>query len=256
MSDLPDIDTDAAGLCAFWNAIEQSTVDSIDPSDVTSDGRVQSQTIYDNGIEGEYLLANNYGGHNCYYRVKTDGWIVVYLESEDQADYGKDNNNTHGQFDASDGWGGIDNSSSGRNYLEKSVESLAKELSDWSTIGNYYNTSDVGMYSFDWTGANGVTLFSEAVKTIDDSATSNLGLIPTSGTTVHHFSVVGGTDGWGGGPTVSFEGNDVITSADLFGSRNMLPLLGGSLTEGQEYTGELSVYDHFDACLHAVLIWE
>jgi hypothetical protein len=257
MSTLPDLSTQDPGLVAFWNAIEQSTEDSINPADVTSDGNVLTQTIYDNGIEGEYDIPHNTGGHNCYYRVKTDGWIIVYLESEDQANYGKNNSNTHGQFDVVDKWSDVNNNSTpGRNWLEISVESLGSELSNWSTISNYYNTSDVGIYSFDWPNANGVTIFSEKDEgKLGNTATVDIGMIPTQGTTVHHFSIVGDTH-TEGGAHIKFEGNDLVKDHKGSGSRNMLPLLGGSMTPGQEYTGVVDVAAYERGTASAVLIWE
>jgi hypothetical protein len=266
MSTLPDLSTQDPGLVAFWNAIEQSTVDSIDPSEVTSDGNVQSQTIYDNGIEGEYATANP--NSNCHYRVKTDGWIIAYLDTVDNAEYGANTNNVHGQFDFIDGVNQTGNFATNENTLERAIKSLASQLSNWSTIDNYYNKTDVGVYSFDWASANGVSAFSISARS--DGGTTydkTVGIIPTAGTTVRHFSVYGDSSTTSDGDSLaktSFEGNEITDTprdASRKGARDMLPLLGGSLNEGQEYTGTAQSDDADDlgaahAYIGAILIWE
>jgi hypothetical protein len=258
MSKLPDIDPDSTGLIAFWNAIDQSTEDSIDPSEVTSDGNVQSQTLYDNGVEGEYQLKNA-RGNTATYRVKTDGWFVVYLDSESDDVYGKDNNSVTGQFDIVEDWGVNSDPQSGRNNLEIAINNLASELSNWATISNYYNSSDVGLYSFDWENASGVTILSRSQQGYQ---TTTMDLTPTTGTDVKYFTTFGYVESsTNQGFSYSFEGNTVFDAGSYqnrAGAREMLSLLGGSLTAGQQYSATINEgasHSHYVSCC-ALLIWE
>jgi hypothetical protein len=262
MSKLPDLDTQDPGIVAFWNAIEQSTEDSINPTDVTSDSRVDSQTIYDNGVEGEYSLNTSTSSSVGYYRVKTDGWIITYVPTESDAVYGNSDSSARGLFDIIPLW--ADGTSvTTRDTLERAVNSLASELSNWSTIGNYYNTGDVGHYSFDYPDAKGVSWFGKNQGGDAGGTTTTVGLVPTPGTEVKHFSVSGAAYvGFNDESSVQFEGNNIASnsytdSTSIYGARNLLSLLGGSLTPGTEYQGSVSVDNsNNQSSISPILVWE
>jgi hypothetical protein len=257
MSTLPDIQTDETGLCAFWNAINQSTEDSIDPSEVTSDSDIASYTLYDNGIEGEYNMANP-GGYNCHFRVKTDGWIVTYFDDEGDDKLGAATPDVHGQFDIVHNWANGGQWSYPEHELERIINSLASELSNWATIQNYYNSADVGLHSFDYQAATGVTILTEydGDNTSSGEDTGTVEFTATPGTDVH-YAVASGilNSGSTGTAYYRFEGNDVCTDETTPGARDILSLVGGSIDPGTTYSGSYAGEYDADFSMNAVLIW-
>jgi len=80
MADLPDIDTSSVSYIAYFNAVTQGGASSISPSDVLSSGSITSSTTYDNGIEGELSPQTSAFRSTIQFRVKSDGWIVAYID--------------------------------------------------------------------------------------------------------------------------------------------------------------------------------
>lgn len=89
MAELPDIDTSNVSHIAYFNAIDDGGVTTIDPEEVTSAPGIQDYTLYDNGLEGTFNLQETYDDISladstvfpeATFRVKSDGWMVVYLD--------------------------------------------------------------------------------------------------------------------------------------------------------------------------------
>lgn len=190
MSTLPDIDTDAAGYLQYWNAIDQGNVSSIDPSEVTSYSNINSYTLYDNGLEGELNVTT---GATATFRVKDDGWMVVYGPSESNDNFTQDNGSPiRGRWDIINDWRDSQSGSSiTSSAYERAINGLAQEFSNWSSMT--YNASDVGIYDYDYTSASGITYLykqhSESGTTT--SYTFYPGAQYTDGTTLHYAVATG-----------------------------------------------------------------
>jgi hypothetical protein len=255
MSAFPDLGTENIGLCAFWNAVDQSTVDEISPMSATDYSQIVTQELYDNGVQGELTIPGN--GNTGYYRIKSDGWVIAYLPSESEAVYGADNSDVTGQIDAIEFWNDH-TSDSPSNALESIVNGLVTNLDQSSTITSYYNSSDVGYYSFDYTSAGG---FSNALYWIDGlSGKVTPTFSPADGTNVVHCEV-GGKNKKGDFHEeytiyARFDGNDIYTTVPSQGLRDALALSGGSLSSGTNYTITIEDGDFSGHRMNAVAIWE
>jgi len=176
MAELPDINTTETSYIAYWNALDHGAVD-ISPAEVTSHPGVVDYTLYDNGIEGTFDLvytSNTYLSVSdsevmpATFRVKTDGWIVVYLDQtenyaapiEMSPDY-----QTPRYTQGIGGWWNVEprwvdwayNFNGNNNVLQDSpvivgnglsrgVNLLRQELSNSGVMT--FNHSDVGLYDY------------------------------------------------------------------------------------------------------------
>jgi len=162
MANLPDLDTGSIGYIAYYNVIDSTPVDNIDPSEAATDGSIQSITTYDNGIQiDEYGLSN---GRVAQARVKDDGWFIVYLDRTENTevqvgDMGRSGDNKiYNNYDIIPGW---NNGSSGnignKNAFEGAIDSMTDELSNSATINNNFDTSDIGLYHYKYDNASATT---------------------------------------------------------------------------------------------------
>jgi hypothetical protein len=158
MGDLTDLDTSSVGFISYWNAIDSGGVSSIDPSEVTSASGVTTYTLYDNGVEGGYNLLD---GKEATFRVKDDGWVIVYLpDSSQDTAHDHAGSPSHGQWDVIPNWSDPKTTgpSISKNALERAIASLKAEFSNSGSMT--YNSSDVGLYTYEFTDATNITLFS------------------------------------------------------------------------------------------------
>lgn len=169
MATLPDLDKSNVGPIAFWNAIDQGGVSDIDPSEATSWSFINSSTLYDNGVQGTVNL--DIGGENngipgtrtVYgnFRVKEDGWIIVWL---DQSENFTQNEQLHSGFNndidmpnSMKGWWNLDPRWINGSYrvnppdavdssFNYQVNGLRQELSNSGSMT--FSKSDIGLYHF------------------------------------------------------------------------------------------------------------
>lgn len=212
MSDLPDLDTSSVGYVAFWNFIDQGGAGEIDPTEVTSDGGVQSYTTYDNGVEGVYAA----GTRDCTFRVKQDGWMIAYFDRKaEEQQYGSKNENLPtGTYSIVANWddGSAGASSGDNNALERVINSLYNQLSNKNTAT--YSAADVGLYNYEVGGTTTTILTDQqdspgnddqvrsATPTFQYTSETSLGYAFALGALDFHSGdgSVAGEVTWGSGP--------------------------------------------------------
>lgn len=240
MSDLPDIDTSEVSYLAYWNAIDQGGVDSISPTDVTSNNNVVSYTAYDNGVEGTY----NAGVRNFTFRVKSDGWMVAYLDQTEEygeeyaVDGGAPSDGTVYNASRFKGpWNVLRNvltphnqpNFNPQNTLERAINSLRTELSNAGKTS--YSSSDVGLFGYHTDATNSTALWNYGNGA---NQTVTLSFQYTSETTLHDATWLGrlyaDTDDFNS-EAIKFDGTeefgrdntnsvDYIRARDLWGDGN------------------------------------
>lgn len=214
MSTLPDITTSGVGYIAYWNAINDGGVGSITASDALTDGNIQSYTLYDNGFTAQYTTPNV--GRTITVRVKQDGWFVAYMDRTNQFVQNA-STKPNGYYDLVDNW--TDNSNEVNafpiNSLERSINSLQSNLSNSGSIT--YNSSDVGLYNYQYSSATTSTMFGTHRST---TVNFTSGLIYTSGTTVLYAAATGK-----GNNNIKFEGTVIQSN----GNPSSLDILSSGL---------------------------
>jgi hypothetical protein len=242
MADLPDLDTNEIGYLAYWNAVEDGGVNTIEPEEALTDNQVSEYTIYDNGWEGTYVL-DQAGRHSsadnrrAKARVKNDGWIVVYMDRTE--DYQTDASYPiHGHWDVvrrwTDGYGYRSSTSDQPdlydNQLATSLESLVNNLENSDSIS--YDTSAVGLYNFEYSEAEATTAL-----TVGSDSTVSPSFTYTSGTDLLWTAVFASRDtNFGNTPEASFEGVTILESQDGYGAID--PVARGLIPNAEtEYTG-------------------
>jgi len=213
MADLPDLDTTSIGLLGYWNAIDQGGVPSIDPEEATSAGNLASTTIYDNGFDGQY---NGPNGRTFNVRVKSDGWILAWLDTTNETGTGLGNKPT-GLYDAMNKWANTDYSANGGTYsesllngsLEQAINELRTEMSNQDLM-DYANT-EVGYYSFPYPDATAMTGFGGSLCTDQGSPTWELQY--TAGTDLYYWVGTGYVKTSGNTYSVSHNGVTVVNGS-------------------------------------------
>jgi hypothetical protein len=71
---LPDLDTDTVGWISYWNHLDNGA-DDIDP--FAAESALTNPESYSNGVQGLY----DWNGENWRVRVKSDGWIIAFLDA-------------------------------------------------------------------------------------------------------------------------------------------------------------------------------
>lgn len=251
MADLPDIDTTTVGFIAYWNAKTQGGLSSLDPSEVLSHTRVQSYTLYDNGVEGTFTTTVN---REVTFRVKDDGWFVAYMDRRNEyVTATTTRSDVEGYWDIAHQWtytaGNAREGDITSNTLEMAIAGLKNELSNSS--GVTYSTADVGLYNYEYSTSTTATLLSKLA-----SSPTNVGLAYTSGTTINYWSMAGATDNYAYVTNIRFEGYDLTLDSNQFGACDVLyqNLCPNAETE---YTGYVDGYDGNDlGHLVSLSLWE
>lgn len=234
MATLPDIDTDEVSFLAYWNAIDQGEVDSINPEEALEDGSIIEYTLYDNGWEGTY---NSTVDREIEVRVKNDGWFVAYMDREENyATNETDRDLLIGWWDISNDWR-TDDSSITKNTLERAIYSLVSNLDNYDDM--VYDEGEVGLYDYMHSGSTTLTHFSAEDSDGGDN-TWHYGFSYTQDTDIQSAVVAGwGENSQYGQGNVYFEGNDVSSStevdSDCYGVYNIVDELESA---GKEYRVE------------------
>jgi len=189
MADLPDVDQSTVSFLAFWNAISDGEADSVDPSEVTSASRITSTTSYDNGVEGDYTLKNS---RTARWRVKTDGWFVVWLDRTHDLSNNRDDHDIlywNGVKDIPDtdtypSVGQTERPDLQQNAMADAIQDLQSQLSNSASIT--FNHTDVGLNNYERSEATTTTMLNDRL-----GATTTLSLTATvqSDTTTYQYLV-------------------------------------------------------------------
>lgn len=212
MSDLPDLNETQISVIAYWNATDHG-VDSIDPSDVTSWGNITNQTVYDNGLEGEYDLGEP--SSKTYFRVKNDGWIITWSERGEnyQQRVRDDNSWAQGIYSLAWNWYGYkehnaDNATKWSvNVLPRGIQGLQSQLQNSASIT--FNYGDVGHYSYEHPDATAVSAFNVWGEYENMTGSFNY----TEGTDLHYLVAAGGASNWDSHSAATFEGQTLAAAS-------------------------------------------
>jgi len=269
MATLPDLDTSAIGIIAFWNALDHG-VPEIDPTDVLSCPNVDTYEQYDNGIQGTMHLDRHDGSKvSMYFRVKGDGWFITWfprysVPEPDQIDVeGRWSNATDpdGYYNLLWDWTYYSqNINPSQSALERAIYTLAQYLDNWGSIT--YSESDVGHYSYHFSEAIGMYQDSEREECLDSGTTKYFsgGLSYTSGVSLYYSRAVGvvyfsyASSGNSAKGKLSFEDLTVVSETTfssggthrLEGSINILSEIASSgvvyRNSGYIYNGTRNIY--------------
>lgn len=257
MAQLPDIDTTNVSFLAYWNATNHG-VDNIAPSDVTNDSSVATVEVYGNGLQGDYTLPD---GNVARYRVKEDGWFVVWMDRSEAftTESTSLDESVYGPWSMVSAWEDDYSPPSGSPLeLDKAIESLQSQLSNSGSITLDY--SDIGLYNYEYNTSTALTVLGAA--NTDLGATSH-GLSYTSGTTINWavgFGSANVSDGYDQEDIsdATFEGLQlvhVVQSGEQWGSGDLLAndLISNS---GTEYTLDLSGNQYGSVSAGFAIAWE
>ena len=226
MAVLPDLDTTNIGVIAYWNASNHG-VSSIDPREILDYNDVYTYQQYDNGIDGtlrkerynegsgENVLnygndTNEAGPETIYlnFRIKSDGWILVWTDRTNEFGIDWFSNNTleyTGYYDILDDWSHIARAN-GNNYvilednepemlpissLSNKIQDLQNKLSNSGSIT--FTHSDVGYYCYEYPNANRMSVVTEYYGNNGDVSYPDMdgGLSYTSGVTRYYHAAIG-----------------------------------------------------------------
>jgi len=215
MSELPDLDTGNIGFIGFYNIIDQGnfsgdwTVD-----EVLDDSNIISYTLYDNGIEGVYSLAT---GREAGFRVKSDGWFMAYIDRSNSYGTESSSENIRGYWDIARDWTSSSGSSTiATHTLERAIYNLKEQLDNKAGIA--YNSSDVGLYNFEYENATNTVCFSANVSRGGDynSESQQAGFSYTGPTDIKFMAAAGSNSGQdhpsgGSGGNANFEGVTMVS---------------------------------------------
>jgi hypothetical protein len=154
---LPDLPTQNIGFVAYYNVIDQTTVGSIDVSEVTNDPSVNAVDAYDNGVDiTSYTLIN---GRDANARVKSDGWMIAWIDrSNSFGTRENDPDNVRGYNDLSAGWKDDGELDIGiKNSLDQAIESMKNQFSNSGQIDQDFDIDDIGLYNYEYENATATT---------------------------------------------------------------------------------------------------
>ena len=222
MADLPDLNTENISYVAYWNAIDDGGADSINPEDALSSGNINSYTLYDNGYTFKYQSPN---GRVVNGRIKTDGWIVVWIDTSEE--YRTTTTNPpRGPWDVIRNWKSDADPDFSYGNLDACIDNIQSQLDNTNAIT--FNNSDVGFYNYKFPDASATTV--AAVLRGDYDGNNYGGFSYTSETTIKRAWACGYLDVHGGpSNSVRFENNILVSTSD----------------SNDTYTGSLSLTDNY-----------
>jgi len=261
MSEFPDIDTSQVGFIGYWNAIDQGGLSSVSPSEVTSARGIVSTESYDNGVQGDYEFRNGRVGR---YRVKTDGWFVVWMDrthdSPDGAGSNLDDDHDlvywNGILDASHGdYNSVGNGADPdlqQNSLAYSIYELWNELSNSSGVNWSYG--DVGLYNYEYSGSQATTFLFYSGTNKTASLTRQTG----TDRYAHICSWQAASDDSDGSRSISFDGSTLSSRGGFYGldvGAHDLISLGLGNNDGTGYDTSTNVGTQSSHENHQTIVW-
>lgn len=209
MANLADLAPSEIGIIAFWNAHDHRVtpgVGDVDPTDCIA--IFDSYDVYDNGIEGYKALGS---GRYFHARVKTDGWMVAWIDRTNTFAYPNKPPSNFGEsgfkgyYDILWDWTVVANISSTETTLSYIIDQLFNQLSN--KIDFTFDAADVGHYCYEHPSTNVMTLLSNS-----SSGSETTGDVQyTAGTTIYYAAMTGrGYWTCNITPHVKFDGNTLI----------------------------------------------
>ncbi|DAC85276.1 hypothetical protein [Natrinema versiforme] len=263
MADLADLDTSQIGIIAFWNALDNGA-NSVSPADALEDSNVTEWSSADNGVEGKWNLSrggpyqytNSMPAREINFRVKTDGWHIVWFDRSNgfNQNVSPDSHTQTGYYDLVDN---IFNSESPNMTSSLPTTRLSKVLNtirQRTCDGNEtFSHGDVGHYCYEYEATtNFVTLVEER-----GGSTSNYSYNGSfsydSSLNIQYHAVCAGENSITDGIALNWNGNSLISTANRIGSYNA----AGETTSGTTYSNggswDSSQTDEYNKIVHLLL---
>lgn len=192
MADLDDLVTTNIGMIAFWNALDHRVAPGsgdVDPTDCIA--IFDSYVVYDNGIEGYKGIGS---GRYFHARVKTDGWIISWIDRSNTfgypikpaADFGE--SGYKGYYDILYNWMSLNaNISASQTTLCYLIDALYTALSNAADFT--FEDAAVGHYCYEYPLSSSLSLIDISVNGADQEGTFQY----TSGTNIYYGAVAGST---------------------------------------------------------------
>lgn len=242
MAEFDDLETSTIGIIAYWNAHNHGT-ESINPEDASTYGNIITVETYDNGIEGQLDRVNSQDHPGVYYRVKSDGWIIVWISSRNEfGGYNCGLNNYFGLYDFMNSWSEGDDGVGDYNdphapnidplntCLEREVYGLYSNLDNSGAFN--YNAEDVGYYSYSHPSATTITQMSEGAT----YGSLDGGIAYTPGVNRLYHAVVGAVFANGSyNQTIRFGGTDIAYTSDYQNYGQLDALANGLMPDPNTY---------------------
>lgn len=194
MATLENLDTSTVGVIAYWNALNHG-LSSVDPTEVLDSTQVETFNVADNGVEGDVTALNT--NLTFKYRVKTDGWFIIYTTRT-----------TPNYYDTVYNWR---SQNAGAQLPESKHSHIIQELfTQLSNSGDgTFNHTDVSLYHYEFESATNFRFIKEHAGS---STVLDGGIAYTSGTSrFYHFIMAWCRDpGVGGTAAVYFPAGNQI----------------------------------------------
>jgi hypothetical protein len=269
MSDLPDLDTSQVGVVAYWNAKSQGGVNQIDPLEPANDGWVNSYTAYDNGIEGTLTaMVEGRSQRDMKFRVKTDGWMLVWVDQTDtdfrysDEEYGVGYRIladvirwSYWEWDAGN-WPGEPDAQA--NLAATALDNLRDNFSNSGTMT--FNFSDVGLYSYKHPDATTMAVLTDHLEGRDGKSMS-VGFQYDNVTRYYEKLLAACEDGnTGAGGYVTLAGVELVsTGSNEYGVKEYGAwdsiANGDTQDAGTEYTGTINPADYSPSTGTVMALW-
>lgn len=150
MADLPDLDKSTIGIIGFWNALDNGAGD-VHPMEATEYDFLESYQQYDNGIEGtvRFNFANKQRTYG--FRVKTDGWHMVWVDQTNEYQTRQTSPSTDGYYDILNDWTDSGESST---VPDSVLSKLITDIANFTAPDGIIST--IGYYCFEYESANAI----------------------------------------------------------------------------------------------------
>lgn len=179
MSEMPNLNPEQPVFLAGWNIVQQGALpqEELDWSEVLDDQRVTSYTAYDNGfiISWEHDI-----WPTMKIRLKSDGWVTVWTESEAWASpeetlYHVDDDEQPSNSDMADftpnganlvDWWSVDGWDAAPplhdNFLAQAIEDVASNLENWNMVEGF--STEETIFKDLHLNSDGISLFSHPIS--------------------------------------------------------------------------------------------
>lgn len=199
MVTLPDLNTRYVRQIGYWNALDHGA-STIFPNQVLTYENIENWEAYDNGIEGSI---NRHPALR--YRVKTDGWMVVYYDV------------TYGDTLPEEFLTSFDANSLPdltQTVLSEEINSLRQELSNSGEMA--FNHTDVGLFNYKYPDMNHYRVMHSDADQYYGSATDGEYAFNPASPGPYHYVI----DAYANGSTVTFDGHEIADSGGSGSTRN------------------------------------
>lgn len=243
MAELPNLDTSTVGILAYWNAIDNGASE-VNPENVLNIDNLQTYNQYDNGVQGTMKIwmrvgnpagtqQNEYSVRTVHYRVKTDGWVLCWLDRTNEFNKNLSEGNgdvkPDGYYDIAHTWmrSQDDTKAFPNSTLQQAMSVIVPEV----TPDAFGTTPSPTHYCYEYTNSNQLAIASESWYPGGNdslSDTFSVGFEGTSTIDYHAFAGFGynihtydsnylrysGVDVWTDGTDTNVDGVDLFGTFD------------------------------------------